>query len=74
MENRVGTVAFTFPRFGPACAAPAWEMTWATVPPPKVLFSLVKLASKPLRLATASAMKATTMPTAVSRSDCQRFS
>src|ERR1700733_1253053 len=74
MENRVGPVALTLPRFGPTCCALAPEMTWATVPPPKLWFSLLKLASKPLRLATASAMKATMMPTMAIRNApfCQR--
>src|SRR5580704_7780728 len=74
MENKVGTVALTLPRFGPTCWALAPEMTWATVPPPKLWFSLSKWESKPLRLATASAMKATTMPTMAIRNApfCQR--
>ena len=74
IENRVGTVALTFPRSGAACAAPAPKMTWVTVPPPKLLFSLLKLAWKPLLLATASAMNATMMPIMAIRNApfCQR--
>ncbi len=74
MENSVGTVAFTLPRFGPTFAAPAPEMTWATVPPPKLWFSLLKWASKPPRLATPSTMNATMMPIMAIRNApfCQR--
>src|SRR5579859_1054154 len=74
MENSVGTVALTLPRFGPTFPAEAPEITCATVPPPKLWFSLLKLASKPPRLATASAMKATTMPIMAIRNApfCQR--
>ncbi len=74
IENKVGTVALTLPRFGPTCAAEAPLITCATVPPPKLRFSLSKWASKPLRLATASAMNATMMPAMAIRNApfCQR--
>ena len=42
-ENTAGSVALRWPRCGAAFAAPAAEMTFWNVPPPKLLFSVLKL-------------------------------
>ncbi len=74
MENRVGSVALMLPRSGAAWAPPPAAITFCAVPPPKLLFSVLKLETNPPLLAKARTMNATTIPNIAIRNApfCQR--
>ena len=62
MENRVGSVALMLPRSGAAWVPPPVAITFCAVPPPKLLFSVLKLCWKPPLVAKMRTMNATTIP------------
>ena len=73
-ENTAGSVALRWLRCGAAFPAPAAEITLWNVPPPKLLFSVLKWVWKPCLLEAARTMKATIMPSIAIRNAmfCQR--
>ena len=73
-ENRAGSVALMLPRCGAACWACAEAITSLTVPPPKLLFSVLKLWVNPPLVAKASTMNVTIIPNIAIRNApfCQR--